>query len=120
MTESKSTSGKSVSDRKPSFGWPRYADLPRSITSKKLDGLNYLSWAHAVKVYLRGQQQMKHITDPLPPKDDATFLDWEQEDSLIMGQLWHSLEPQVATTVEFCDNIETDLGCPCRLFFPAE
>ncbi|KAF7136371.1 hypothetical protein RHSIM_Rhsim08G0157900 [Rhododendron simsii] len=67
----------------------KYADLPRSITSKKLDGLNYLSWAHAVKVYLCGQQQMKYITAPLPPKDDVTFLDWEQDDSLIIGQLWH-------------------------------
>lgn len=78
-------------------------DLPRSITSKKLDGLNYLSWAHAVKVYLRGKREMKFITDSPPPKGDASLSDWEAEDSDLMCRLWHSLEPHVAITVEFCD-----------------
>jgi hypothetical protein len=27
-------------------------DMPKSITSKKLNGLNYLAWAHAVKILL--------------------------------------------------------------------
>ncbi|KAF7119628.1 hypothetical protein RHSIM_Rhsim13G0000300 [Rhododendron simsii] len=78
-------------------------DLPRSITSKKLDGLNYLSWAHAVKVYLRGKRQSKFITDLPPPKGDASLPEWEEEDSDLMCLLWHSLEPHIATTVEFCD-----------------
>ncbi|KAH7837531.1 hypothetical protein Vadar_014893 [Vaccinium darrowii] len=83
--------------------YSKYDALPRSITSTKLNGHNYLSWAHAVKVYLRGQRQTKFITDLPPAKGDAALPDWEQEDSLLMGQFWHSLEPHVAITVEFCD-----------------
>jgi hypothetical protein len=30
-------------------------NMPKSITSKKLNGLNYLAWAHAVKIFLRGK-----------------------------------------------------------------
>ncbi|KAG5557509.1 hypothetical protein RHGRI_007669 [Rhododendron griersonianum] len=97
------TESKSKSESKPPSGWSRHDNIPRSITSQKLDEHNYLSWAHAVKVYLRGQRQMKYITYPPPSKGDPTLPDWEVEDSNLMGRFWHSLEPHVATTVEFCD-----------------
>lgn len=31
-------------------------DLPKSATTKKLNGLNYLAWAHAVKIFLCGKK----------------------------------------------------------------
>ena len=42
-------------------------DSPKCITSRKLDGVNYLSWAHAVQVYLRSKRRLKYITDNPPP-----------------------------------------------------
>ena len=78
-------------------------DLPKSITTKKLGGPNYLAWAHAVKIYLRGRSRLHFLTDSPLAQNDAKFGEWEQIDSMVMGQLWHSLEPHVATTVEFCE-----------------
>ena len=31
-------------------------DLPKFVTTKKLNGLNYLAWAHAVKIFLCGKK----------------------------------------------------------------
>ena len=33
-------------------------DMPKSITSKRLNGLNYLAWTHAVKVNLCGKKKL--------------------------------------------------------------
>ena len=78
-------------------------ELPKSITTKKLAGHNYLAWAHAVRIYLRGRGQLQFLTNYLPPPNDAKFSEWELIDSIVMGRLWHSLESHVATTVEFCE-----------------
>ena len=33
-------------------------NVPKKITSKKLNGLNYLAWAHAMKVFLCGSRKL--------------------------------------------------------------
>lgn len=40
-------------------------DMSKSITSKKLNGLNYLVWVHAVKVFLCGKKKLKYLTNNL-------------------------------------------------------
>ena len=47
---------------------------------------------------------MKYLTDNPPDKKDPTYEDWMSGDSVVMGWLWHSMEPHVSTTVEFCDS----------------
>jgi hypothetical protein len=79
-------------------------DMPKSITSKKLNGLNYLAWAHAVKIFLQGKRMLKYLTDNPPNKKDPTYEDWMSGDSVVMGWLWHSMKPHVSTAVEFCDS----------------
>lgn len=76
-------------------------EVLKSITMKKLDGQNYLAWAHAVKVILCGNRKLKFITDS--PIEDKSYDDWLSKDSVVMGWLWHSLQPHVATTIEFCE-----------------
>ena len=78
-------------------------EMPKSITIKILNGANYLACAHAVKIFLRGKKKSRYISELPPPTDDKDYDDWCCEDSCVMGWIWHSLEPQVATTVEFCD-----------------
>jgi hypothetical protein len=80
--------------------------MPKSITSKKLDGLNYLVWARALKIFLHGKGRLKYLTDYPPDKGDKTYEDWMSEDSVVMGWLWHSMEPHIATTVEFSDSFK--------------
>jgi hypothetical protein len=79
-------------------------DTPKSITSKKLDGLNYLAWAHALKIFLRVKRILKYLRDNSPNKGDKTYEDWMSEDSVVMGWLWHSMELHIATTIEFSDS----------------
>ena len=64
-------------------------DMPKSITSKRLNGLNYLAQAHAVKVYLRGKKKLKHLTYPQPDVKASNYEDWMSEDSIVMGWLWN-------------------------------
>ena len=45
---------------------------------------------------------MKYLVDN--DKKDPTYDDRMCEDSIVMGWLWNSMEPQIATTVEFCDS----------------
>jgi hypothetical protein len=47
---------------------------------------------------------LKYLTDNPPDKKDPTYEDWMSGDSVVMGWLWHSMEPHVSTTVEFCDS----------------
>ena len=37
-------------------------DMPKSITTKKLNGANYLAWAHSVKIFLRGKKKSRFIS----------------------------------------------------------
>ena len=46
---------------------------------------------------------LKYLIDNPPDKKDPTYEDWMSGDSVVMGWLWHSMEPHVSTTVEFCD-----------------
>lgn len=59
-----------------------------------------------MKVYLRGISQVKYVNDPPPSKDGPEFAKWEQEDSSLMGELRHSMDPHVATLVEFFNTLE--------------
>ncbi|KAG5546210.1 hypothetical protein RHGRI_018404 [Rhododendron griersonianum] len=73
----------------------------------KLDGHNYLSWAPAVKIYLRGQRQisrilhlhkgrMPNITDYPPSKGDPTLPDWESiHYFVIVPFLFHFFSPSL-------------------------
>ena len=44
------------------------------------------------------------LTDSKPNVKASNYEDWMNEDSIVMGWLWHSMEPHIATTVEFCDS----------------
>ena len=57
-----------------------------------------------MEIFLHGKQKLKFLTDDPPPKTDAKYDDWMCEYSMVMGWLWHSMEPHIASTVEFCDS----------------
>ena len=66
-------------------------DLSRWVTSKHIDGLNYLTWAHTFKVIINGKRKLSYLTDSPPPKEDPKLADWESEDSVVMagcGTVW--------------------------------
>lgn len=62
-------------------------EIPKSITTKKLNGLNYLAWAHVVKVFLRGKKKIRFLTELPPKSNDASYNDWSSDDSKVMGWL---------------------------------
>lgn len=53
-----------------------------------------------MKIFLRGKLKLKFITNS-PPIEDESYDDWLSEDFVVIGWLWHSLEPHVATSVKF-------------------
>ena len=63
---------------------PKEVDLPKSITSKKLNGTNYMAWAHAVKIFLQEEKMLKYLTNNQPNKKYSLYGDWMSEDSIIL------------------------------------
>ncbi|KAF9619549.1 hypothetical protein IFM89_007376 [Coptis chinensis] len=45
--------------------------LPESITAKKLNDVNYLAWAHAVRIYLCGKKKLNYLTNNPPASIDT-------------------------------------------------
>lgn len=79
-------------------------DMPKSITTKKLNGANYLAWVYAIKIFLRGKKSRFLSELPLAT-NNKIYDDWCSENLCVMGWIWYSLEPHVITTVEFCDTL---------------
>ena len=77
-------------------------DMPKPVTSRILNGINYLAWVQVVKVFLRGKRKLKLLTND-PPKTNPKYDNCMCEDSVMMGSLWQSMKPHIASTVEFCD-----------------
>lgn len=50
-----------------------------------------------------GKKKSRYLTELPLAEDDKSYDDWLSEDLCVMGWLWHSSEPHVATTVEFYD-----------------
>ncbi|KAF9618353.1 hypothetical protein IFM89_000988 [Coptis chinensis] len=84
---------------------PRYFhdDIGKQITSIKLDSKNYLACSQAVMVFLRAKMKQKYLTDDLPDENSPNVETWWSEMSMVMTWLWHSMEPSVASTVQFLD-----------------
>jgi hypothetical protein len=63
----------------------------------KMDGTNYTFWCQAVEMYVRGRDQMRHLTGvPAPPNpSDLEFHRWEVNDVIVKGWLINSLEPRL-------------------------
>jgi len=66
--------------------------------SYRLDGRNYLQWAQLVRTTLKGRKKLNHLEgDPPDPTQEA----WDDEDSLIMTWLWHSMTPEISRNCMF-------------------
>ncbi|KAJ1386917.1 Retrotransposon gag domain [Sesbania bispinosa] len=77
------------------------ADLPILQGSYRLDGRNYLQWAQLVRTTLKGRKKLSHIEGKAPGKNDPQFEAWDDEDSLIMTWLWHSMTPEISRNCMF-------------------
>ncbi|KAJ1400287.1 hypothetical protein SESBI_29671 [Sesbania bispinosa] len=77
------------------------ANLPILQGSYRLDGRNYLQWAKLVWTTLKGRKKLSHIEEKAPGKNDPQFEAWDDEDSLIMTWLWHSMTPEISRNCMF-------------------
>ena len=78
--------------------------MPKSITLKKLKGLKLSSLDTCCENLPLWENKIEYSTNKPPDKGDPIYEDWMSEDSIVIGWLWHSMEPRIATTVEFCDS----------------
>ena len=62
------------------------SELPRMHHSHRLDGRNYLQWSQLVRMFLKGQGKIAHLTSIVPKASDPTFVAWDVKDSMLM--LW--------------------------------
>ena len=76
-------------------------DLPVLQGSYRLDGHNYLQWSQLVHRTLKGRKKLSHIEGKAPRKDDPQYEVWDDEDSLIMTWLWHSMLPEISRNCMF-------------------
>ncbi|GMP98381.1 hypothetical protein CsSME_00046294 [Camellia sinensis var. sinensis] len=60
-------------------------NMPKSIITKKLNGANYLAWAHAVKIFLHGMKKSRFLGKLPPATDDKAYDDWCSKDFCVMS-----------------------------------
>ncbi|KAF9626276.1 hypothetical protein IFM89_031789 [Coptis chinensis] len=60
-------------------------------------------WSEAVNVFLHAKMKQKYLTDDPPDENSPSAETWWSEMPMVMTWLWHSMEPSVASTVQFLD-----------------
>lgn len=58
----------------------------------KLDGKNYSLWSQSVRMYIKGRQKLKHITEPPLAANDPLFEKWDIDDTVVKGWICNSLD----------------------------
>jgi gag-polypeptide of LTR copia-type len=63
----------------------------------KFDGTNYGLWSQSVELYIKGQEQMRHLKGIPPPPltTDPLYQKWETDDTIVKSWLINSLETQL-------------------------
>ena len=101
---------------------------PVQITTIRLNGDNFLRWSQAVRMYIRGRGKMGYLTgEKKPPaEDDAAYVTWDAENSMVMTWLVNSMEEDISsnymcypTAKELWDNVNqmySDLGNQSQIF----
>ena len=51
----------------------------------KLDGKNYSLWSQSVRMYIKGREKLKHITESAPATNDPTYKRWDIDDTVVKG-----------------------------------
>ncbi|XP_077217936.1 uncharacterized protein LOC143852439 [Tasmannia lanceolata] len=72
-------------------------------TSVKLNEKNYLLWKQAMKVFLGAKGKLKYILADPPLKTDPKYVVWEQENYVVMGWLWNSMEAHISANCMFME-----------------
>ena len=79
-------------------------NAPTQLTTRKLDGHNYIQWARAVKMAITGYGKQRHLYETAPPSTDQSYEKWIQDDAQLISLLWNSMENNIAN---LCSHIET-------------
>lgn len=51
--------------------------------------------------------KIENLMDNPPVMKDDSYVHWMSEESIVMGWLWHNMEPHMGTTIECCDFLKT-------------
>nr|KYP41699.1 hypothetical protein KK1_036913 [Cajanus cajan] len=76
-------------------------DLPNVVVPYWLDGWNFLQWSQYIRRILKGRSRLDHINGGGPGPNDSNFPIWDNEDSLIMTWMWHSMIPEISQNYMF-------------------
>ena len=96
--------------------------LPQ-LTTRKLNGSNFVQWSRAVTIALTGLGFDDHLTQSAPTisptTDDKSVKQWKQMDAQIVALLWNSMESQVA---DMCGHLGTckDIWEYAQLLFSSD
>ena len=67
----------------------------------RIDEKNYIQWSQIVKTYLKGRGKLCHLEGTGPSQKDPKFQAWNEEDSMIMSQLWSSMQAEISKNCMF-------------------
>jgi gag-polypeptide of LTR copia-type len=75
------------------------------LTTMLFNGKNYLPWARAVTISLKGKGKFGHVDgSKKKPEKDPEKEEWEMHDNLIMSWLLNSMEPSQCEIFVYCDS----------------
>lgn len=78
------------------------------ILVKLLNGENYNHWRHSMEISLSQRNKLDLIKGKYPKSDAADKLasQWQRCNDLIISWLLHSLEPEIAESVMYCQSAQ--------------
>ena len=73
------------------------------ITTKKLNGKNYLQWSHSASMVIHSKGKISYLDGliPKPPTSDSSYQTWDTQNSMVMAWLIHSMEDNIGDTYLF-------------------
>ncbi|KAL2892884.1 Pre-rRNA-processing protein ESF2 [Bienertia sinuspersici] len=104
-TDEKSADAKPIDPSSPYY--LRSGDQPGNcITHVLLKNDNYVAWSRAITLSLKARRKFVFIDGSLPkPTDARTLLDWETVHSMLVSWILRSIDPKLAESIPFHDDV---------------
>ncbi|CAL1378154.1 unnamed protein product [Linum trigynum] len=80
--------------------------VPQSIVSIKFNGRNYNLWSRSLRIALKTRKRLGYIdgSKPQPDATDASFEEWDANNTQVLGWLLNSLDETTAESVPSTEN----------------
>ena len=91
-------------------------DLPNIQAAYRFNDKNYLNQSQLVCTFLKGRGKLSYLNGTGPSQKDPKFKAWDEEDSMVMSQLWNDMALKISDTCMFLDTTKEVWDYVCETY----